>query len=181
LRKIVICTRLTIEGVSASISRISAKGIILVSTRPYASKRSQSDPDRFFHRQLLHAIDQAVSERATHYDEVAGFVKDPEWEGLNGEGLGYSQMWSKEEDILEAEAIKPGIWTYYSLRSPSEDKAVLFSYMMHNYSQIAACSKRDRQLELKINLLKRRLSKFDKHFDETFWQEREHNSCDGGT
>jgi hypothetical protein len=128
---------------------------------------------RCFHHELFHLLENAMGfSDITKYDELAGFERDPEWEELNDERFRYDPRWRKYYSRLEAKAIKPGIWTYYSMSSPAEDKAVLFSYMVNEYDKLWELSKKDEPLERKISLLRRRLFMFDAFFDESLWLAR---------
>jgi hypothetical protein len=173
LKRIVICKELSLLGdVCGGLTR-SQEGIIFFNSLLYDGKRSKNDPERCFHHELFHLLDHAMGfSDITKYDELAGFERDPEWEELNDEGFQYDPRWSIHYSRLEATAIKPGIWTYYSLSSPAEDKAVLFSYMVIAYDKLKELSKKDEILERKISLLSRRLLRFDAFFDENFWVAR---------
>jgi len=173
LKRIIICKELSLLGdVCGGLTR-SQDGIIFFNSLLYDGKRAKNDPERCFHHELFHLLDNAMGfSDITKYDELAGFERDPEWEELNDEGFRYDPLWRKYYSRLEAKAIKPGIWTYYSMSSPAEDKAVLFSYMVIEYDKLKELSKKDEILERKISLLRRRLFIFDAFFDESFWLAR---------
>ena len=173
LKRIVFCKELTHRGnVCGGLTR-AQEGIIFLSSVLYDERRIKNAPARCFYHEVFHLLDHAMGvSDLSQYDAAVDFERDFGWESLNHESVRYGARWRTYSSELKAKAITPGIWTYYSLSSPAEDKAVIFSHLMTDYERITNCSKRDKILERKINLLKYRLFSFDSYFDESFWLAR---------
>ena len=182
LKRIVICKELSHLGIACGGLARARDGVIFFNSVLYDGRRVKKAPERCFYHEIFHLLDDAMGcGDFTKYDGRVAFERDTEWEKLNDAGFQYSSQWRTHYSTLEAKAITPGIWTYYSMTSPSEDKAVLFAYLMTDHEKLVACSKRDRMLEQKIHVLKSRLLKCDPSFDENFWRVRALKGCEKGT
>ena len=170
LQRILICEALYNGNLHLTGLTLRDEGIIFLNSETYRVANFRHDANRIFHHEFFHLVDGTVVGTENGYDETLGFVRDFEWEALSGEISPYSpRLGIVADDVLETRALKPGIWNFYALSSPKEDKAVLYSYMINEIMRIMPCAEIDGILARKIALIKRRLSSFDDYFDEPFW------------
>jgi hypothetical protein len=176
IHSIIICRSLYASGRPAAGVAMQAERIMLLSSESMRPACFGESPDMRFHHELFHFIDYAMGfgpNRRPISDRRS--TNDPEWEALNDPGFQYYSGGSLTErfSMLEANPIRPGIWSYYSMSSAEEDKAIVFSYLICRYSSLLRCAGRDKNLALKVQLIKRRLYEFDQSFDDTFWMDTE--------
>lgn len=115
------------------------------------------------HHEFFHMID----ERMKLLD------KDSEWAKLNPKGFHYGQGGSKmrESGVGALTDQIPGFLTRYGTAAVEEDKAELFAHMVVDGDYVKERAAKDPVLRSKIDLLKRRLSKFDPAMGPAFWKQ----------
>ena len=96
-----------------------------------------------FHHEFFHLIDHADPD-------------DPEWSDLNARDFEYGLV-SARRGPGASIALPPGFLSFYSLYSPSEDKAELFSFLFAQPDRVAERASEDGILSEKIALLRARL------------------------
>jgi hypothetical protein len=114
------------------------------------------------HHEFFHMVDQRM-----HL-----LYKDAEWAKLNPAGFKYGSGGAlmRTGGVGELTRKIPGFVTPYATAALEEDKAELFSHLVVDGPFIRDLALKDKVVAAKIDLLKRRLAKFDPGMGEGFWK-----------
>tara|TARA_Y100000817_G_scaffold99930_1_gene78092 strand:+ start:1903 stop:2640 length:738 start_codon:yes stop_codon:yes gene_type:complete len=151
LKFVVLCQELSVAGIgSAGVPNHLMKTLIL---------DINFDP-KYFERVIHHEIFHLIND--THrllFDEK-------KWINLNYKNFKYAKC-STCSDKLNLALIKEtkGFLTEYSMTTPSEDMAEIFSFLITNQRLIKEITKNDTVLKKKVSYLKKQLSLIDKNLN----------------
>lgn len=150
VRYVVFCENLRVSDINtAGVPNHNVKTLII---------DIQSD-ERYFersvHHELFHMIDDSY-EKLFSYDN---------WKKLNNPNFKYAKC-STCSNRLDLSLIKntKGFLTEYSMSTPSEDMAEIFSFLSTNNNKLTNIISKDPVLEKKIKFLKNEILKIDKNF-----------------
>ena len=151
LKYIVLCERL-------SVSQIRAAGVPNIITRTLVVdiKFNEEHFERVLHHEIFHMIDESHKEKFLYQ----------EWENFNNPEFKYAEC-STCSDRLGLSLLKQnkGFVTEYSMSTPSEDMAEVFSFLMINKKMIEDKASMDPILNNKILLIKNNILKIDENFN----------------
>jgi len=137
------------------------------------------EADTMFYDTTLGAKNPSYQRSVIHHeffhmmDERQGLLYgDPEWGGLNPAGFHYGnggdKMRTRGTGILSDSL--PYVLTPYASSDIAEDKAEFFSHMLVDPEFVAKRAKADPVISAKVDLMKRRLNKWNSAFDDGFWK-----------
>lgn len=185
IEQIVLCTNLSCQHVTRThkpVGGLVLLGLEYVDTMFLDTKYLRRNSDyarRLFHHELFHAID--------FRDTLHGYI-DHEWRQLQGENYKYAIQVLEDHmrmnyarqyhDLLGEYDLKgldprpsdnPGFVSDYAQFSMIEDKAEVYSFMLHGLAKLEERAKSDAPLGRKLNRMKRLLLDFNQGFDDDFW------------
>ena len=150
VRYVVFCENLRVSDINtAGVPNHNVKTLII---------DIQSDEkyfERSIHHELFHMIDDSY-EKLFSYDN---------WKKLNNPNFEYAKCstCSNRLDLSLIENTK-GFLTEYSMSTPSEDMAEIFSFLSTNNNKLTNIISKDPVLDKKIKFLKNEILKIDKNF-----------------
>jgi hypothetical protein len=150
LKYIVLCENL-------SISEIGAAGVPNHKMRTLIIdiKFNKKHFERVLHHEVFHIINEGYK----------NFFNDNEWKKFNSSKFKYAKC-STCSDRLGLSLLdnNKGFLTEYSMSTPSEDMAEVFSYLITNREKIENIALNDTILKKKITYIKKNLLKIDPEF-----------------
>ena len=151
LKYIVMCEDL-------SVSQIRAAGVPNIITRTLVVDIKFNDEhfERVLHHEIFHMIDESHKEKFLY----------EEWKNFNNSEFKYAEC-STCSDRLGLSLLKQdkGFVTEYSMSTPSEDMAEVFSFLMINKKMIEDKASMDPILNNKILLIKKNILKIHENFN----------------
>jgi len=147
---VVLCKNLKVSNIkTAGVPNADVKTLIV---------DVKSDPryfERSLHHELFHMIDDS-------YEDLFSYDT---WKMFNKLEFNYAKCstCSNRTDLSLIEDTQ-GFLTQYSMSTPSEDMAELFSFLMTNKKKITKISLKDKIVEKKISFLKEEILKIDDKF-----------------
>jgi hypothetical protein len=151
LKYIVLCENLTVSQINtAGVPNPKTKTLIV------DIKFNEEHFERVLHHEIFHMIDESHKEKFLYQ----------EWENFNNPEFKYAEC-STCSDRLGLSLLKQnkGFVTEYSMSTPSEDMAEVFSFLMINKKMIEDKSSMDPILNNKILLIKNNILKIDENFN----------------
>lgn len=156
LERLVLCSDL--RGAEETVAGLADIGFLVVDTifvNIDRAARIWEHARRTVHHELFHCMD--------YHDD--GYI-DFEWRKLNTPDFTYWHL----NNLTVCESHEEGFLQDYCKSSEWEDKAVVFSYMMVNYSELLDRCERDEILGQKVERIKELLLKISPEFDADFWK-----------
>ncbi len=151
LKYIVLCENLTV-------SQINAAGVPNPKTKTLIIdiKFNEEHFERVLHHEIFHMIDESHKEKFLY----------EEWKNFNNSEFKYAEC-STCSDRLGLSLLKQdkGFVTEYSMSTPSEDMAEVFSFLMINKKMIEDKASMDPILNNKILLIKNNILKIYENFN----------------
>ena len=151
LKYIVMCENL-------SVSQIRAAGVPNITTRTLVVdiKFNEEHFERVLHHEIFHMINDSHKKKFLH----------EEWKQFNNSEFKYAEC-STCSDKLGLSLLKEhkGFVTEYSMSTPSEDMAEVFSFIITNKEKIEDKAKIDPILNKKILFIKKNILKIDESFN----------------
>ena len=151
LKYIVLCENLTVSQINtAGVPNPKTKTLII------DIKFNEEHFERVLHHEIFHMIDESHKEKFLYQ----------EWENFNNPEFKYAEC-STCSDRLGLSLLKQnkGFVTEYSMSTPSEDMAEVFSFLMINKKMIEDKASMDPILNNKILLIKNNILKIDENFN----------------
>ena len=151
LKYIVLCENLTVSQINtAGVPNPKTKTLII------DIKFNEEYFERVLHHEIFHMIDESHKEKFLYQ----------EWENFNNLEFKYAEC-STCSDRLGLSLLKQnkGFVTEYSMSTPSEDMAEVFSFLMINKKMIEDKASMDPILNNKILLIKNNILKIDENFN----------------
>ena len=150
LRYVVLCKDLTVSSIkTAGVPNYKVKTLIV----------NLNFDKRYFERSLHHELFHMID------DSFDNLFSDKRWVKLNDPSFKYAKC-STCSDKLSLSLIKytKGFLTEYSMTTPSEDMAEIFSFLMIDGVNITKIALEDPILSNKIDFLKNEIIKIDNSF-----------------
>ena len=151
LKYIVLCENLTVSQINtAGVPNPKTKTLIV------DIKFNEKHFERVLHHEIFHMIDESHKEKFLY----------EEWESFNNPEFKYAEC-STCSDRLGLSLLKEdkGFLTEYSMSTPSEDMAEVFSFLMINKKMIEDKASMDPILNNKILLIKKNILKIHENFN----------------
>ena len=151
LKYIVLCENLTVSQINtAGVPNPKTKTLII------DIKFNEEHFERVLHHEIFHMIDESHKEKFLY----------EEWKNFNNSEFKYAEC-STCSDRLGLSLLKQdkGFVTEYSMSTPSEDMAEVFSFLMINKKMIENKASMDPILNNKILLIKNNIFKIHKNFN----------------
>ena len=151
LKYIVLCENLTVSQINtAGVPNPKTKTLII------DIKFNEEHFERVLHHEIFHMIDESHKEKFLY----------EEWKNFNNPEFKYAEC-STCSDRLDLSLLKQnkGFVTEYSMSTPSEDMAEVFSFLMINKKMIEDKASMDPILNNKILLIKNNILKIDENFN----------------
>ena len=151
LKYIVLCENLTVSQINtAGVPNPKTKTLII------DIKFNEEHFERVLHHEIFHMIDESHKEKFLY----------EEWKNFNNPEFKYAEC-STCSDRLGLSLLKQnkGFVTEYSMSTPSEDMAEVFSFLMINKKMIENKASMDPILNNKILLIKNNILKIDENFN----------------
>ena len=151
LKYIVLCENLTVSQINtAGVPNPKTKTLIV------DIKFNEEHFERVLHHEIFHMIDESHKEEFLY----------EKWESFNNPEFKYAEC-STCSDRLGLSLLKQnkGFVTEYSMSTPSEDMAEVFSFLMINKKMIEDKASMDPILNNKILLIKNNILKIDENFN----------------
>ena len=150
LKYIVLCENLTVSEISsAGVPNYKMRTLII------DIKFNKKHFERVLHHEVFHIINEGYK----------NFFNDNEWKKFNSSKFKYAKC-STCSDRLGLSLLdnNKGFLTEYSMSTPSEDMAEVFSYLITNREKIENIALNDTILKKKITYIKKNLLKIDPEF-----------------
>ncbi len=150
LKYVVLCENLSVSGISsAGVPNYQMRTLIL------DIKFNKKYFERVIHHEIFHLIN----------DSYKYLFKDLEWENFNNSNFKYAKC-STCSDRLDLSLLNntKGFLTQYSMSTPSEDMAELFSFLIKDKKMIENMALKDHVLYKKISYIKKKILEIDKDF-----------------
>ena len=151
LKYIVLCENLTVSQINtAGVPNPKTKTLII------DIKFNEEHFERVLHHEIFHMIDESHKEKFLY----------EEWKNFNNSEFKYAEC-SSCSDRLGLSLLKQdkGFVTEYSMSTPSEDMAEVFSFLMINKKMIEDKASMDPILNNKILLIKNNILKIYENFN----------------
>jgi len=151
LKYIVLCENLTVSQINtAGVPNQKTKTLII------DIKFNEEYFERVLHHEIFHMIDESHKEKFLY----------EEWKNFNNSEFKYAEC-STCSDRLGLSLLKQdkGFVTEYSMSTPSEDMAEVFSFLMINKKMIENKASMDPILNNKILLIKNNIFKIHENFN----------------
>ena len=151
LKYIVLCENLTVSQINtAGVPNPKTKTLII------DIKFNEEHFERVLHHEIFHMIDESHKEKFLY----------EEWKNFNNPEFKYAEC-STCSDRLGLSLLKQdkGFVTEYSMSTPSEDMAEVFSFLMINKKMIEDKASKDPILNNKILLIKNNILKIHENFN----------------
>ena len=151
LKYIVLCENLTVSQINtAGVPNPKTKTLII------DIKFNEEHFERVLHHEIFHMIDESHKEKFLY----------EEWKNFNNSEFKYAEC-STCSDRLGLSLLKQdkGFVTEYSMSTPSEDMAEVFSFLMINKKMIENKASMDPILNNKILLIKNNIFKIHENFN----------------
>ena len=151
LKYIVLCENLTVSQINtAGVPNPKTKTLIV------DIKFNEEHFERVLHHEIFHMIDESHKEKFLY----------EEWKNFNNPEFKYAEC-STCSDRLGLSLLKQnkGFVTEYSMSTPSEDMAEVFSFLMINKKMIEGKASIDQILNNKILLIKKNILKIHENFN----------------
>ena len=151
LKYIVLCENLTVSQINtAGVPNPKTKTLII------DIKFNEEYFERVLHHEIFHMIDESHKEKFLY----------EEWKNFNNSEFKYAEC-STCSDRLGLSLLKQdkGFVTEYSMSTPSEDMAEVFSFLMINKKMIENKASMDPILNNKILLIKNNIFKIHENFN----------------
>ena len=151
LKYIVLCENLTVSQINtAGVPNPKTKTLIV------DIKFNEEHFERVLHHEIFHMIDESHKEKFLYQ----------EWENFNNPEFKYAEC-STCSDRLDLSLLKQnkGFVTEYSMSTPSEDMAEVFSFIITNKDKIENKALADSILNRKILFIKENILKIDETFN----------------
>ena len=151
LKYIVLCENLTVSQINtAGVPNPKTKTLII------DIKFNEEHFERVLHHEIFHMIDESHKEKFLY----------EEWKNFNNSEFKYAEC-STCSDRLGLSLLKQdkGFVTEYSMSTPSEDMAEVFSFLMINKKMIEGKASIDQILNNKILLIKKNILKIHENFN----------------
>ena len=151
LKYIVLCENLTVSQINtAGVPNPKTKTLII------DIKFNEEHFERVLHHEIFHMIDESHKEKFLY----------EEWKNFNNPEFKYAEC-STCSDRLGLSLLKQdkGFVTEYSMSTPSEDMAEVFSFLMINKKMIEGKASIDPILNNKILLIKKNILKIHENFN----------------
>ena len=151
LKYIVLCENLTVSQINtAGVPNPKTKTLII------DIKFNEEHFERVLHHEIFHMIDESHKEKFLY----------EEWKNFNNPEFKYAEC-STCSDRLGLSLLKQnkGFVTEYSMSTPSEDMAEVFSFLMINKKMIEDKASMDPILNNKILLIKKNILKIHENFN----------------
>ena len=150
LKYIVLCENLTVSEISsAGVPNYKMRTLII------DIKFNKKHFERVLHHEVFHIINEGYK----------NFFNDNEWKKFNSSKFKYAKC-STCSDRLGLSLLdnNKGFLTEYSMSTPSEDMAEVFSFLITNREKIENIALNDTILKKKITYIKKNLLKIDPEF-----------------
>ncbi len=150
LKYIVLCENLTVSEISsAGVPNYKMRTLII------DIKFNKKHFERVLHHEVFHIINEGYK----------NFFNDNEWKKFNSSKFKYAKC-STCSDRLGLSLLdnNKGFLTEYSMSTPSEDMAEVFSFLITNREKIENIALNDTILKKKITYIKKNLLKIDHEF-----------------
>jgi len=150
LKYIVLCENLSVSGIEAAgVPNAKVKTLVV------DIKFNEDYFERVLHHELFHIIDENHN----------NFFLKNEWINFNNSKFNYTEC-STCSDRLDLSLLKKneGFITEYSMSTPSEDMAEVFSFLIASKKKIEDRALNDPILNKKISFIKKNILKIDKNF-----------------
>jgi len=151
LKYIVLCENLSVSQINtAGVPNITTKTLII------DVKFNEKYFERVLHHEIFHMINDSHKDKFSY----------EKWKNFNNSKFKYAEC-STCSDRLNLSPLKEnkGFITEYSMSTPSEDMAEVFSFLMNNKKIIEDKALIDKVLGKKIFLIKKKISKIDENFN----------------
>ena len=150
LKYVVLCENLSVSGISsAGVPNYKMRTLIL------NIKFNKKYFERVIHHEIFHLIN----------DSYKNLFKDFEWRNFNNSSFKYAKC-STCSDRLGLSLLNntKGFLTQYSMSTPSEDMAELFSFLIKDKKMLESMTLKDPILYKKVFYIKKNILKIDKNF-----------------
>ena len=150
LKFVILCENL-------SVSEISAAGVPNYKMRTLILdiKFNKKYFERVIHHEVFHLIN----------DTYKNFFSDEEWKKFNNSEFKYAKCSTCTDRLNLSPLVKTqGFLTEYSMSTPSEDMAEIFSFLIKDKKTVENIALKDPVLGKKISYIKKNINKIDKSF-----------------
>ena len=150
LKFVILCENL-------SVSEISAAGVPNYKMRTLILdiKFNKKYFERVIHHEVFHLIN----------DTYKNFFSDEEWKKFNNSNFKYTKCSTCSDRLNLSILVKTqGFLTEYSMSTPSEDMAEIFSFLIKDKKTVENIALKDPVLGKKISYIKKNINKIDKSF-----------------
>tara|TARA_Y100000590_G_scaffold234128_1_gene263702 strand:- start:2130 stop:2867 length:738 start_codon:yes stop_codon:yes gene_type:complete len=150
LKYVVLCENLSVSQInSAGVPNYSMRTLII------DIKFSKKYFERVIHHEIFHLVNEGYK----------NYFKNSEWEKFNNSNFKYAEC-STCSDRLNLSLLDKteGFLTEYSMSTPSEDMAEIFSFLIIDKKKIENKALRDPILSKKISYIKKNIIKIDQNF-----------------
>lgn len=162
LKKIVIGAGIKMNGqVRAAVPAFEANTMLYDTTLGAKSSAYQRS---VIHHEFFHLI-----------DELQGHLRvDPEWAALNPKGFKYGNGGEnmRTSGVGNLSDKLPGLLTPYSGSAIEEDKAELYAHLLVDRDFVLQRMNSDSVIAAKVDLLRRRMKKWDSDLGDAFWESK---------
>ena len=150
LKYIVLCENLTVSEISsAGVPNYKMRTLII------DIKFNKKHFERVLHHEVFHIINEGYK----------NFFKENEWKKFNSSKFKYAKCSTCSDRLgLSLLGNNKGFLTEYSMSTPSEDMAEIFSFLITDRKKIEKVALKDPILKKKISYIKKNLLKIDDQF-----------------
>tara|TARA_Y100000590_G_C15587820_1_gene964839 strand:- start:549 stop:1139 length:591 start_codon:yes stop_codon:yes gene_type:complete len=150
LKYIVLCENLSVSGINtAGVPNFTVRTLII------DIKFNEEHFERVLHHEVFHMINESHKK----------FFLEDKWKNFNHSNFNYAKC-STCSDRLDLSLVKKnkGFLTEYSMSTPSEDMAEIFSFLMTDRKKIEDIALKDPILSKKIFFIKKNILRIDQNF-----------------
>jgi len=150
LKYVVLCENLSVSGISsAGVPNYEMRTLII------DIKFNKKYFERVIHHEIFHLIN----------DSYKYLFKDLEWKNFNNSNFKYAKCSTCSDQLgLSLLNNAKGFLTQYSMSTPSEDMAELFSFLIKDKKMTENMALKDHVLFKKVSYIKKKILKIDKNF-----------------
>ena len=150
LKYVVLCENLSVSGIDAGGVPNHRMKTLIINIK-FEKKHFQ----RILHHEVFHLINESFKDLFA-YDN---------WKDFNHKKFNYAECSTCSSDRLNLSLLEEtkGFLTEYSMSTPSEDMAEIFSFLMFNKNLIEEKVKNDSILNKKVNFIKTNIFKIDEN------------------
>ena len=151
LKYVVLCENLSVSEIDAGGGPNHRMKTLIINIK-FEKKHFQ----RILHHEVFHLINESFKDL---------FIYD-DWKNFNHKKFNYAECSTCSSDRLNLSLLEEtkGFLTEYSMSTPSEDMAEIFSFLITDKKNVENKALKDSVLKKKISYIKKTLLKIDKEF-----------------